>query len=116
MESWLRDRKTRRHYRIDDSRYCIVQNEYQEISCPHCHKKQFGRLTHFWFVSKDPKESQMASHNNYSSNLDELEELLVQYGAKDNKEPITERQVDGKWILEKDGRPWGTDYKPSNQS
>lgn len=110
--SWLDNEKTERHYRIDDRNDCIVQNEYQRVKCLHCNKVQYCRLTRFWLYDRTAPLPQPILHNNYNSNLDELKKLLVQYV---NKQAITERQLDGRWILEKDGKMWGVEYEPRNQ-
>ena len=106
--SWLDKEMTKRYYEIDHDHYCIVQNEYQKVKCLHCSKEQYCRLTHFWLVNRSSGKKETIWHTNYHRDLNELKHLLVQY--VDGKS-ITERFSGNRWILEKDGIQWATEFK-----
>ena len=86
-----------------------VQNDYQEVTCPHCNEKQYCRLTQIWaFDDTGTKALNYEVHNNYNPNLDELANLQVTYITLAGKQsPVTEVRTAGKWMLVADNEPIG---------
>ena len=86
--SWMDNLTTKRIYEID-GKDVIILNEYQKISCVHCGKPIFGRLTSIYTSKNNLREI----HINYNKSLQKLRNLLITYF------PIKETKIAGKYCL-----------------
>lgn len=86
---------TNRRYRMRDGKICVVQNEYQRVTCLSCGEQQFCRLTHIWRYDA-PNIIRPEYHTNYGQDLHKLKELLITYI---DSASVRESIIEGKWAL-----------------
>ena len=114
MSNWMPEKKTARIYQLKEGSFCRVQNEFQQISCPHCDQKQYCRATHIWYLDSDGMPLGQEFYNNFNQDLEYLETLPITYLTDDDERDgigVSEDQRAGEWMLVRDAKIIGEEVE-----
>ncbi len=94
--SWLDDEATVRTYTTENMEM-VVNNQYQEIKCPHCGNLFFGRIT--CITRKvEGRTAPLETHINHHPSLEHLKHMLITYQGDENL-GVFEMKRDDEYVL-----------------
>lgn len=105
--SWMAGERTIRTYKMLDGELWNVDNQFQEVDCPHCKEKIYCRLTRILRAKPDSPYDREELRTTYRTNLPELKKLQVTWLDEPKEHAVVEKEHNGKWVLACDGRELG---------
>ena len=97
--SWITQERTIRTYKMVDGELWNVDNQFQEVDCPHCKEKIYCRLTRILRAKPGSPYDREELRTNYGSNLSELKKLQVAYLDEAKEHSVLEKEHNGNWVL-----------------